>query len=563
VQGPIVDVLSLMLLILFFGLQQRSRPQLYFRFWFVGWLLVLMSYLVWEVKLHRPDLVNLQDAARMDLMVLGLLAFALSFRVTEERVKRTLEFGALIAIPAAVGIDLQFIGGIAAKPLAAILIALVIAGHAGGALTIHFELPRHWRWRRGLTFALCTAFCAIMIVSVLKKWELSLGDAVEAELCLCAGVLYAGRHARRSMAGVVGTVGFLGWGLFYLMPAMLVHHPRLLHQLFEFWSTPKRFVGFAMILNVAEKAGEEKTRLAEKYRALYDDFRVMYEAHPHPMWIYAPETGYIRSANLAAVLDYGYGVEEFLRMHVGSLEVPEDAESERVHSLLPEPAGGRRTRHRRKDGSVVWVNVVDHIVQFQGMDARLVTARDITEGLRINQDLAWKAQHDELTGLPNRLLLQDRIHQTLAQCMRLSKKAALLTIDIDHFKRVNDTHGHLTGDACLRAVASRLKGKIRQIDTLARTGGEEFTGIMGGLSGASDAELVATTLLRTFDTPVQLPDCELPITISIGVALFPDDAEDADTLRKMSDEALYHAKRMGRNRVAFAPAGAPEPVKES
>jgi diguanylate cyclase (GGDEF)-like protein/PAS domain S-box-containing protein len=557
-QGSIVDIVSLLMMVLFFGLQQRSRTQMYFRFWFVGWIFVLLSFLVWETRLQQPRLVNLQEAARIDLMVLGLLAFALSFRVTEERVKRTLEFGVLIAIPAAVCIDLQIIGGIAEKPLAAILIVLVLLGQAGAILTIHFELPRHWHWRRGLTFALCVVFCAVMIVSVLRNGELSLGDAVEAQICLCAGVLYAARHGRRSLAGVVGTAGFLGWGALYLMPAALVHHQRALGALFLFWNTPKRFVGFAMILNVSETVGDEKTRLAEKYRTLYDDFRVMYEAHPHPMWIYAPETGHIRSANLAAVLDYGYGVEEFLRMRVGDLELPEDAESDRVNNLLPEPPGGRRTRYRRKDGSVVWVNVVDHIVQYQGMDARLVTARDITEGVKINQDLAWKAQHDELTGLPNRLLLEDRIHQMLAQCVRSGSKAGLLTIDIDHFKQVNDTHGHLVGDSCLKAVASRLKNKIRQIDTLARTGGEEFTGIIGGLNSVADAERVTTMLLGVFRDPILIAELVLPVTVSIGVAIFPDDAVDAETLRKMSDAALYYAKRTGRNRVAFAPAGAAE-----
>jgi len=460
-----------------------------------------------------------------------------------------------------VGIDLQIIGGVPPKLLAANLILLVVAGHAGGGLTIHTELPRHWRWRRGLTFALCAVFCVCMIISVLKNGELSLGDAVEAELCLCAGVLYGARHGRRSLAGVVGTVGFLGWGVFYLMPAALIHHQGALADLFQFWSTPKRFVGFAMILNVAETAGQEKSRLAEKYRALYDDFRVMYEGHPHPMWIYAPETGHIRSANLAAMLDYGYEAEELLRMRVEDLEVPRVAESDQIDSLLPEPSGGRRTRYRRKDGGVAWVNVVDHAVQFQGVDARLVTARDITEGLKINQNLARQAQHDELTGLPNRLLLLDRIEQMLAQSVRSGKKAALLTIDIDHFKRVNDTYGHLVGDTCLKAVATLLRGKIRQIDTLARTGGEEFTGIIGGLSSGADAALVATALLEIFREPVRVPEYELRVTISIGVAMFPDDAEDVATLRKMSDDALYQAKRTGRNRVVFA-AGTAEGVEQ-
>ncbi len=562
-QGSIVDIVSLLLLILFFGLQQRSRPQLYFRFWFVGWILVLLSYLVWETRLHQPRMVNLQDAARIDLMVAGLLAFALSFRLTEERMTRTLELGALIAVPAVVGIDLQLFDSLPPMPLAAVLIALILLGHAIAALTMYMEMPRFWRWRRILSFALCAMFCAGMIATVLRDGDLSLGAAVEAEICLCASVLYAARYGRRSLAGFVGTLGFIGWGVFYLLPPALSPHPRELHALFEFWSTPKYFVGFAMTLNVFEAATEEETRLAEKYRALYDDFRVMYEDHPHPMWIYAPETGYIRSANMAAVQDYGYAPDEFLRMRVEDLEVPPDADSNRVDSLLPEAPGGRRTRYRRKDGSVVWVNVVDHGVQFQGLDARLVTARDITERMKITQDLAWKAQHDELTGLPNRLLLTDRIQQALAQCTRTGKKAALLTIDIDHFKQVNDTYGHLAGDACLNTVAARLKSKIRQVDTLARTGGEEFTGIIGGLSTLGDAERVATTLLRIFDEPVRLPECELAMTISIGVALFPDDAQDAETLRKMSDQALYYAKRTGRNRIAFAPAGAMEQAEES
>ena len=560
-QGSVVDIVSLLLLILFFGLQQRSRPQLYFRFWFVGWIFVLMSYLVWEVKLQRVILVNLQDAVRTDLMVLGLLAFALSFRLTEERVKRTLEFGALVAIPAAVGIDLQVVGGLPVKLLNVLLITLVVVGHAGAVLILHMELPRPWRWRRNLTFVLCALFCAGMVDSVLHNSSLSLADAVEAEICLYAGVLYAARYGRRSLAGLVGPLGFIGWGVFRLLPTALLSHPRALNMLFQFWSTPKYFVGFAMTLNVFETAMDEKTRLVEKYRILYEDFRVMYEAHPHPMWIYAPENGYIRSANLAAVLDYGYALDEFQRMRVTDLEVPPDADSERIDTLLPEPPGGNRTRFRHKDGSVMWVNVVDHAVQYQGLDARLITARDITERLKMNQELAWQAQHDELTGLPNRLVLQDRIEQTLAQCIRLDKKAALLTIDIDHFKRVNDTYGHLVGDTCLKAVATLLRGKIRQIDTLARTGGEEFTGIIGGLSSGADAALVATALLEIFREPVRVPEYELRVTISIGVAMFPDDAEDVATLRKMSDDALYQAKRTGRNRVVFA-AGTAEGVEQ-
>jgi diguanylate cyclase (GGDEF)-like protein len=128
----------------------------------------------------------------------------------------------------------------------------------------------------------------------------------------------------------------------------------------------------------------------------------------------------------------------------------------------------------------------------------------------------------------------------------------VLTVDVDHFKMINDTYGHLVGDECLKEVAARLKSKIRKVDTIARTGGEEFTAIVSGLSKASDAEKVAASLMRVFEAPVELAFGALGVTVSIGVAVYPDDATDSTTLRRLSDEAMYRAKRAGRNRAAYA-----------
>jgi diguanylate cyclase (GGDEF)-like protein len=117
---------------------------------------------------------------------------------------------------------------------------------------------------------------------------------------------------------------------------------------------------------------------------------------------------------------------------------------------------------------------------------------------------------------------------------------------------VNDTHGHMVGDDCLKAVAARLQARIRQMDTIARTGGEEFMAVVGRLSRVEDARKVAMGLLRQFDQPLLLEGCELGMTVSIGVAIYPDDGVDAATLRRRSDEALYEAKRRGRNCVVMA-----------
>jgi diguanylate cyclase (GGDEF)-like protein len=177
---------------------------------------------------------------------------------------------------------------------------------------------------------------------------------------------------------------------------------------------------------------------------------------------------------------------------------------------------------------------------------------DITERERLNQELLYLAHHDALTSLPNRLTLDDRIQQCIARSVREERKAVLLTIDVDRFKLINDTYGHLIGDECLKEVARRLQTRIRRVDTVARTGGEEFTAIIGGLKQVEDAALVASTLRELFDTPMLLGGNQVKLTISIGAAIYPDDGEEPEVLRRRSDQALYHAKRTGRNKVVFA-----------
>ena len=186
----------------------------------------------------------------------------------------------------------------------------------------------------------------------------------------------------------------------------------------------------------------------------------------------------------------------------------------------------------------------------------IVQTRNVREQTRIIRESEQKfrdmAECDVLTGLPNRLTLQERIVECLADCDREATKAAVLTIDIDRFKQINDTFGHLVGDECLKAVAQRLKTKIRAVDTIARTGGEEFTVIIGRLSSLENAQKVCSTLLHLFKEPLILSERGLTLSVSIGAAMYPDDGTDSETLRKRSDQALYEAKRTGRNKVVFA-----------
>jgi diguanylate cyclase (GGDEF)-like protein len=176
-----------------------------------------------------------------------------------------------------------------------------------------------------------------------------------------------------------------------------------------------------------------------------------------------------------------------------------------------------------------------------------VLEEQIREAADAGKLLAHQAHHDSLTGLPNRLLLDDRLSQALARARRTNTRAAVLCIDLDRFKQVNDTFGHHVGDLYLKEVVARLNARIRASDTLARTGGDEFTAVIADFSSPTVPAKVAEVLLGALHEPLMIQDCPFPATACIGIAVFPDDAADPDGLRKAADQAMYRAKSHGRN----------------
>lgn len=161
------------------------------------------------------------------------------------------------------------------------------------------------------------------------------------------------------------------------------------------------------------------------------------------------------------------------------------------------------------------------------------------------------ATHDSLTGLPNRRLLQDRIKQILAHGQRAQTHAAVLFIDLDHFKIINDSLGHDIGDLLLKEVTARITSCVRMEDTIARQGGDEFIAVLHSITKTQDAALQAQKILDKLSLPFQIQNEELHIGASIGIAIFPDNGTDADTLLRNSDIAMYHAKSAGRNNFQF------------
>jgi diguanylate cyclase (GGDEF)-like protein/PAS domain S-box-containing protein len=216
-------------------------------------------------------------------------------------------------------------------------------------------------------------------------------------------------------------------------------------------------------------------------------------------------------------------------------------------------------RMRRRDGSTVWVSENMTLLDGGILEGTIL---DITDRKTAQEQVEYQAYHDALTGLPNRLLFRDRIEIALAHARRHRTSAAVMFLDLDQFKLVNDSLGHTVGDGLLQEVANRLVASIRADDTVARMGGDEFTILLTDIKEPGSSAIVAQKLLDAISRPMMIEGHELYATTSIGVALFPDDGADAETLLKRADGAMYHAKEAGRNNFQFAPATTLESTSE-
>ena len=176
----------------------------------------------------------------------------------------------------------------------------------------------------------------------------------------------------------------------------------------------------------------------------------------------------------------------------------------------------------------------------------------VVDHYQTHHQLAYLVQHDSLTGLPNRILFEDRLHQALASSRREGRLVGLLALDIDRFKSINDTLGHQAGDSLLQQFAQRLRENLRSSDTIARMGGDEFSIILPDLKAPEHAAVVARKLIEAAQEPFSILGREVHVSTSLGISIFPTDGNDSPSLQKVADEALYAVKTAGRNGFRFA-----------
>ncbi len=202
-------------------------------------------------------------------------------------------------------------------------------------------------------------------------------------------------------------------------------------------------------------------------------------------------------------------------------------------------------RVRRKDGTELFADIALGSIKTGEGTNTIAVIRDITERRRLESALEHQALHDSLTGLPNRTLFYDRLNQALLGARRERKQVALAMLDLDGFKDVNDAFGHAAGDDLLKQWSARLSSGLRATDTAARIGGDEFAWILPRVAGSQAVERMTRRRLRGLLEPFAIDKRLLEIGVSAGIALYPDDGRDADTLMRHADAAMYAAKRQG------------------
>jgi diguanylate cyclase (GGDEF)-like protein/PAS domain S-box-containing protein len=336
-------------------------------------------------------------------------------------------------------------------------------------------------------------------------------------------------------------------------PAELLGRNREIHYL---RLSAKRFIldGVAhFVVYFADMSGQKQAE--DRIRADGLRYRSLCESMLDG-YVRLDKSGHFLDCNRVFREALGYTEEELWRMTPRDITPPRLHENDARIELEVMQQGACKLYEKeqlRKDGSVfpIELQLYASTDERGENDGWWAIVRDLSQTKRDQANLDFLAYHDSLTGLPNRSLLQDRLEHALERARRDQHQLALLFIDLDRFKNVNDTLGHHVGDALLQVVARNMETLLRGSDTLARLGGDEFLILLEENASVSNVTIVAEKVMALFAKPLLLQDQEIYITASLGVAIFPQDGDSADTLLKHADLAMFKAKEQGRNTYQF------------
>jgi diguanylate cyclase (GGDEF)-like protein/PAS domain S-box-containing protein len=283
--------------------------------------------------------------------------------------------------------------------------------------------------------------------------------------------------------------------------------------------------------------------------------RSIVRGNPLPMWICDRETERFLEVSRGAAQEYGYTREEFLAMTAGELRASGDCELHAMPECCEKTDCGlknaNRVTHVRKDGSPVFVQISSNALVYNGRVARLVVARDLGERLNMCAELTRLTLHDRETGIANSRQLLRRAQEAFENANKTQRRVAVVNMELDEIELEDERFGPGAHDACMQQVANWLTRRVRGMDTVARTGENEFTLILAELDDDFDLYRVATALLKVFAEPALVDGVAVPLSATLGLAVYPEDALEFDRLRRAASVATLRAKTSGGHRIAM------------
>lgn len=549
-QTLVLNLVVLGFFVLLFGSIYRKRQLPQLRLWITAYSAALVHFAVLLIRPPSPMFARWVESISLTALLLCGVCFLVSHPALDgPRMRRPVAY--------TLGLGAVLLGVVFSVQLVshwAFVATDLLIQLAGASFLVWCN-----RRRPLLTWIGVMALAACALWSAELGWRGNDGAAsvLLLEVYGFCGAVFADGFFRRSAGSLTAIAGLFAWAAVFPAGMLLdAAAPRLVVDP-EIWNVPKVVVAFGLIVLLFEDELALAKRDREQYRHLFDN-------NPTPMWVFHKDTGQLLEANTAAVRTFGWRHVDLSALTVKDLLLPEEREGAELLELNRKLGSGKEgdfpmaalegevrattSRFQTRRGEEVMVEATLQRTEFLGEEARLLMAKDITAQVRAHEQLVYLANHDPLTGLPNRLLLQDRLQAALASAIRHGTRAAVLCLDLDRFKQINDTYGHAAGDSCLREVAGRLTARLRAVDTAARTGGEEFMVVLQEVRTLADAAVVAEQLLACLRPPHLFDGISIQLSASIGIALFPDHGTEVAELWHNADAAMYHAKQSGGNR---------------
>lgn len=530
--GVLVIILAELLVFLLWSMN-RGRSDLRFRCWFLGWLLVLVHFisLLW----HPAPGVSLllRQAHIAYLEILAGLCFILSDAAiinSKQRLIRGAVFGTL---PALFTVLLILFSPADRWALGFSLVA---------THSVTFFLVYKYAGKRLQRFVplmtLCVLFAGWMLGALtVGRSELILAS-IPAEIFLINALLFLQNYPLKSPGNLATITGFILWACSSFFTIAWRENGSLDTLFPSIIYLPQFLVAIGMTLIVIEEDGAASRELAHEYEVLFNN-------NPNSLYIYDLRTLRFLSVNSASARMHGYSADEFRGKKLTDIVVG-DALPEILDDIRTgQPRSNHRSLHARSDGTLIPLNVTSYNVRFRGRLARISLGEDQTEREQMLSQLIYQADHDLLTGLPNRHRLLQALDRAMTSITPAAPGCAVLILQIDRFEKINENYGHPVGDALLKQVTQLLSSALKPTDAIGRTGGREFTIVLAGILNGADAEGRAQNILELFADPLTIEEHSIEVAMNMGLAVFPEDSDDAVSLWRDAARAQARSRQLG------------------